>query len=83
MICQKCSNELDMLVNVTLVIPSSLENLISKKAIATKAVKIMGVDWDAATYVCPKCGWHESGVLRYTKKLEARIKELEEQLLTK
>jgi hypothetical protein len=60
MICPMCNQDnVEMMVDVTMVIPSSMESQLSKTNIRNKDVKIYAVNWPRATYICKTedCGW--------------------------
>jgi len=63
MICPECNQDnVEMLVSVHMVIPSSMENMLSKTNIRKKGVMVYGVNWDTASYWCRTegCGWRHS-----------------------
>ena len=56
--CPKCNGKVEMMVDVTILAPSEMENLFSKKNLRDKDVKIYAVNWPRARYFCKsKCGW--------------------------
>lgn len=54
--CPKCGKLLRMQVSLFLDMPSDLQGQLSKKALRTKAVQILGAGWPSAYYYC-SCGW--------------------------
>jgi len=57
--CPKCGSDIEMMVDVTIICPSSLEGVFSKQNLRQKAVKIYAVNWSKASYFCTNdsCGW--------------------------
>lgn len=60
--CPKCGEELYMMVDVTMCIPSSMESRLSKENIRKKDVRIYAANWSKAFYYCtnPGCRWNSS-----------------------
>jgi hypothetical protein len=60
MICPMCNQDnVEMMVDVTMIIPSHMESRLSKTNIKSKDVQIYAVNWPRATYLCKTmdCGW--------------------------
>lgn len=58
-ICPKCGQDnIEIMVDVMMVIPSRMENRLSKTSLRSKDVKIQGVNWPRATYICNTEGCH-------------------------
>jgi hypothetical protein len=81
--CPKCGeNSLDVMVNISMVIPMDHMHELSKKAIRDKRVEIWGADWDRSSWFCknPKCLWQKIAPnprwVETQRKLEAEIVRL-------
>lgn len=74
--CPKCKKTRRVLVNLSLDIPATLEHQLSKRALASKDVILMGALWDTSTTYC-ECGWMISYGQTSFDKMKARIAELE------
>ena len=57
--CPKCNGDVEMMVNVTMLIPAELESRLSKTSLRRKDVKLYAANWDRASYFCrdEKCRW--------------------------
>ena len=57
--CPDCDGKVEMIVNVTMLIPAELEGQLSKANLRRKDVKLYGASWDKAAYFCKnnKCRW--------------------------
>lgn len=57
--CPECGSPTEMMVSVTMLIPSEMEGVLSKTNIRNKEVKVYAVSWDRAAYFCKnkKCRW--------------------------
>ena len=53
---------MEMLVELTLSLPSKYANLISKEVIKKKECKLIAAHWNKARLVCYKCNYREIGV---------------------
>lgn len=58
----KCGDELRMMADITITMPSSLESQLSKKNFRQKSVRIYAANWSNAFYYCenPGCRWNSS-----------------------
>lgn len=85
--CPKCGSEnVDMMVDITLVTDAKYAHNLSKKALYAKKTEVWGAYWDRAHFFCknPDCGhnvvapdpWWYTEV----KKLREENKELKERL---
>jgi hypothetical protein len=58
--CPKCHcDNIQMMVDVTILAPSEMEGQITKKNINSKKVKLYAANWPRASYFCQteNCGW--------------------------
>lgn len=56
--CEKCgSDKLSFMAHIIISSPIRYFNKLSKKAIASKDIKIWGVDWDKVNIICGDCGY--------------------------
>ena len=67
-ICPECGGDnLRFMVDAILVAPvrEFYCNLV-KASLRRKEVRLSGVDWDRATFICPECGWstHQDSAAR-------------------
>ena len=77
--CPYCNEEMIMMVDVTMTMPSKFESQLTKKLIATKDVQLYAANWDRARYIC-KCGFSYGGIPSYVRKMENEIIELKAKL---
>ena len=61
MYCKECGSETNMMLQLTVVIPSKHKSKLTKKIMASKEFKVWGANWDDADYICPKCGYTSTG----------------------
>jgi len=64
--CPKCGNSLEMMVDVTIIIPSEMESQLSKTNLRRKEVKIYAANWSGASYFCTNkyCKWNKINPLK-------------------
>jgi hypothetical protein len=57
--CPKCGSYVEMMVQVTMLIPAEFESLLSKKNLRDKRVKLYAANWERASYFCRNnaCRW--------------------------
>jgi hypothetical protein len=57
--CPKCNSDVEMMLDVTMLIPSELEGRLTKKSLRKKDVKLYAANWGRASYFCKneKCQW--------------------------
>jgi len=57
--CPKCNGDVEMMVDVTLLIPAELESRLTKTNWRRKDVKLYAANWDGASCFCrdDKCRW--------------------------
>ena len=62
--CPKCNSGTEIMVDVTLVIPSEYEHKLSKRAIRDKRTEIWSANWTKAMFFCvdEKCDWMSKDV---------------------
>ena len=58
--CPKCNSDVEIMVDVTMLIPAEMESQLSKTNLRKKEVKIYAANWGRANYFCKnnKCGWN-------------------------
>lgn len=56
-ICKECKGDMNMMVDLTVVMPAKYESKLTKKIMASKEFKVYGASWGRATYICSKCGY--------------------------
>lgn len=67
--CPKCESEhIGVTGNLQIQFPAKYFNKLSKKAIATKEVNLLGFDWGNCLMTCLECGYGLYGLLDPTKK---------------
>jgi len=57
--CPKCGSSVEIMVDVTMLIPAEMEANLSKKNIRDKRVKLYAANWERAAYFCKngECRW--------------------------
>ena len=55
--CKHCNIEMNMMISLTFVMPSSLMGKITKKCFTKKEVNCISASWNNADFICPKCGY--------------------------
>lgn len=66
--CPKCGGPLEIMVDVTMLIPENMENNITKHQLRRRDVKLYAAGWPKASYFClnTDCRWSMSN--RRSKK---------------
>lgn len=59
-----------MQVQTTISCPSSMNRHFTKRNMRKKEVYFLGVNWETADYICPKCGFIIQGYGNYVSRLE-------------
>lgn len=70
--CPKCNGDLEMMVDVTMLIPAELESKLSKTSLRRADVKIYAANWGRASYFCKTegCRWQMTPPMPMPPKLE-------------
>lgn len=55
--CPKCGKDLRMMVDVTMIIPATMESRLTKRALQQKGVELYAANWPRQCKLCPNCGW--------------------------
>ena len=55
--CPECGGDVEMMVDVTIIIPSELEGNLTKRGLRNKDVRLYAASWDRASYFCKNCRW--------------------------
>lgn len=57
MTCPKCkiTNNIDVMVDITVSIPAEKYRHLSKRDIRLKDIRLWGADWDHCSFICPQC----------------------------
>ncbi len=67
--CKKCgSSNILVIAEVTISMPVNNFHNLTKKAISSRGVRLWGVDWEKASFVCGNCF--------YTKRLEKNVENV-------
>lgn len=78
-ICQKCgSDKIDMMVDITIVLPAKYESRITKKVLYSKECEVWGANWERAAYFCKNPDCLDNRLPRDPKWVD-HIRELEEE----
>ncbi len=56
-LCPQCKVEMNIMVSVTMTMPSSMMGNITKDKLRGKDVQTDAIFWDGGDYLCPKCGF--------------------------
>jgi hypothetical protein len=59
--CPKCNGKVEMMVDVTMIIPAELESQLTKTNLRRKDVRIYAANWSKASYFClnENCRWSQ------------------------
>jgi hypothetical protein len=65
--CPECGSDVEMMVDVTMLIPAELEGNLTKRNLRKKGVVIYAANWSRASYFCKNCRWN------YNNKRKAEL----------
>ena len=57
--CPTCDGDVEMMVDVTMLIPAEMESNLTKMSLRDKRVSLYAANWGRASYFCRNsdCGW--------------------------
>lgn len=78
--CEKCGSEIRRGVSLSLDIPITLDNNLSKKRLRRRDVRILGADWCYGYYYCPKGCYALQLTMKAHEKYKKEIEELKAEI---